>query len=1134
LPAGALPPLPPGANPGTSPALKATPAPPQPTPIVSDLITKYSGGDFALDRLGRIISGIESSGGRNAAVSTAGARGIMQVMPDTAKEYGFDPSRLDDPAYNVHVGMTILADVLKRAGGDPVKAAIGYNAGPGRMADPIESLPKETRDYVDKMRAGLAIPTLPPLPTGAAAHLPAPRGGSPPLPPGATAGGAYPADVGARLAAATNPMDTPGDPGQSRIPQIPGTDAMAHSSLNELAGHQDLLNILMNASTMDNGPDAFARAMKGDKRAQVKGLIDLARDPKTNVAAAWKAYLKDPAQAMDQYGMGSPAVAQYLAKKYPNSETGRAAQFEVEHPKTAAFETLFYEITGNPMAMAEGGAAGAVASAATKSARTLDVANNVAKAAGLGSPFHEVFQRSGVEGKQWLEGMISTVKREEPIADEHMMKFFGDLTPDESWETVRLSQGLKPDPRFFSRYVDLSKRAKALREDIKHVTAEQERTGRLDASKGDIFNRETYFPMSQTHDFGPQFELAEELKGAGPPGGSTSQAKAFKNVDESRAAASWDPKASAPENYLNWRRQRMQGVAFDDALARAPESLRRDIKPEDYTTPAGRGMGKPFARSATEQPHETVDRIVAENNAHYPPGHPLRLNLKEQTEYVAAKNALQNTRSPIMQRSMIAPELWKFMQKDGQFSKYVDQGGSFLPGEETTWGQRLIGLTRAAIFTNFFYHPAVNVAGNDVAQRGLKNLGGATPEKMGYIYNAAKAVALQLGLVKPEQFVGGAQEYASWLDRALKNGAVQEFGKSRKTMFGAERARAMTEPITDKAWSEYEPWYATWAKRLDKTATKSMDTNFARTFGSKGEEAFAVSLFRDAVQKGKMSDTEAAAVTRQALVDYYDMDPKSAWGAIFMFMPFLKGNTKFWVNALVRKPQYKTAPVHAIRNYNTSQEDPGQQGLYAPPDERIAIGKDDAGGEQYFTPPDVSRDLSKLANAAMGAIKGDPGEVYYEGESFLGGRANPFTRSAIDLITTGAYAATSDLKGPESDFHAIWNPKAPPDVRDHQVATYLASHFIPVPLLGFAVEDAARKGISSHDVAAAILNAAGLGSTSEAIPEDMRRDLSKAKRTYLKAYGQYVGNPDDPDRDASLQDAWSTYMQSLKDAGAIH
>lgn len=114
------------------------------------------------------------------AQSPVGARGLMQVMPDTARQMAraigepFDLERLTaDGAYNARLGAAYLAGLRDRFGASTALTASGYNAGPGRPArwlrdfgdlrrdaDPVdwvELIPfDETRNYV--MRVTEAMP----------------------------------------------------------------------------------------------------------------------------------------------------------------------------------------------------------------------------------------------------------------------------------------------------------------------------------------------------------------------------------------------------------------------------------------------------------------------------------------------------------------------------------------------------------------------------------------------------------------------------------------------------------------------------------------------------------------------------------------------------------------------------------------------------------------------------------------------------------------------------------------------------------------------------------------------------------------------------------------------------------------
>lgn len=82
--------------------------------------------DHAMD----LLRQLEGSG--NTSVSPAGAIGHYQIMPGTARMYGFDATRLFDPAYNETVARVIVSDLFRRYHGNMDAIAIAYNAGQGR------------------------------------------------------------------------------------------------------------------------------------------------------------------------------------------------------------------------------------------------------------------------------------------------------------------------------------------------------------------------------------------------------------------------------------------------------------------------------------------------------------------------------------------------------------------------------------------------------------------------------------------------------------------------------------------------------------------------------------------------------------------------------------------------------------------------------------------------------------------------------------------------------------------------------------------------------------------------------------------------------------------------------------------
>ena len=92
----------------------------------------------------------QESGYNRFAISPAGAQGLMQLMPDTAKR--FQVKNAFAPAQNINAGSQYLAWLLKRFNGNVRFALAGYNAGEGKV-DRYKGVPpyRETRRYVKKV-----------------------------------------------------------------------------------------------------------------------------------------------------------------------------------------------------------------------------------------------------------------------------------------------------------------------------------------------------------------------------------------------------------------------------------------------------------------------------------------------------------------------------------------------------------------------------------------------------------------------------------------------------------------------------------------------------------------------------------------------------------------------------------------------------------------------------------------------------------------------------------------------------------------------------------------------------------------------------------------------------------------------
>jgi len=132
----------PRVQPGAMPAVALA-------PLIDHVAQIYDIDPLLLHAIARVESRHQPG-----ALSPAGAHGLMQVMPSTAKRFGVnDASELKDPLTNLHASARYLKSMQSRFGNDLPLVLAAYNAGEGAVERYGWRVPpyRETQDYVRKV-----------------------------------------------------------------------------------------------------------------------------------------------------------------------------------------------------------------------------------------------------------------------------------------------------------------------------------------------------------------------------------------------------------------------------------------------------------------------------------------------------------------------------------------------------------------------------------------------------------------------------------------------------------------------------------------------------------------------------------------------------------------------------------------------------------------------------------------------------------------------------------------------------------------------------------------------------------------------------------------------------------------------
>lgn len=126
--------------------------------LIQDAAAKYGLNPALIESVIRTESGFNAN-----AESSAGAKGLMQLMDATARSLGVTDSF--DPQQNIEAGTRYLSYLMRKYDNNEQVALAAYNAGPGtidrlgidtneELQQKLSSLPKETQHYIYKVLNG--------------------------------------------------------------------------------------------------------------------------------------------------------------------------------------------------------------------------------------------------------------------------------------------------------------------------------------------------------------------------------------------------------------------------------------------------------------------------------------------------------------------------------------------------------------------------------------------------------------------------------------------------------------------------------------------------------------------------------------------------------------------------------------------------------------------------------------------------------------------------------------------------------------------------------------------------------------------------------------------------------------------
>lgn len=832
-----------------------------------------------------------------------------------------------------------------------------------------------------------------------------------------------------------------------------------HDIWSQVAGHQDLPFIFINAKMMDH-------VMNPGKS--------------TNWDQAWDMYWnhKDPAAAQAMYGLNAENVLKFW-QSHGNYWQQAESELLLQNPKLAGFLT-FAEEFFNPMSWAEGEAGGRVLGLGSK----LMAGSQAGRALlHFASPYKEIVTKYGVGARNLIAQAGGRVQQHAYEVQQAYTEFFKDLTIPEKKEVVRLSQGATaklPDTK------NLLARSQKMRLWIKQHTTEALNDGALTQSQA--YNPDVYFPMKGASQH-PQYE-DETLDYIGGLGGQSvgkgfntvAKQKKFPTLDDFEAQAhlhpDWDPAEAFRTHYTAQGGNRAFSLMMDGLAKKFPGMVRggRSLWMADY-----KNIG-PVARPHT---FETLN--------------PAKGTVKQGLQMSGLSEIYkQQITNPKLDDYWIAPELRQWLEK----GRGMMRGTSDM--KKTGWNTFNTAMRQATMY-NPTYHPFWNIATNasatgDNVVQWMNNYAKVVSHQImatfGFMGTEVGKVGGVRGAIE-NAIVGGSQKYAQDVADAAAAGAHANYGMGTTFFNADDPATIRTMPWDKKGVFSGKNW--------DKAMTAITDWNQHMTFGQRGEAIFSTQLYKKFLKRG-MTEEDAVWATREALGNYQNVDPNSIQSRLLFFYPWLKTNLPFWMKTFITKPRYITAPHEGFERERELSHDPNAfSATYAEPDTRAYLGQE-GGDNLYYSIPLPDKDFGHIERALSPdtPFEDRVGQI----SSLVSSRMLPGFNIAMDTIATAqgkAGAEPGDYRG----YEVMWNTNAPEGTKWSQWAQTTLGRIIPIPA-PYLERQMIRDGFHLDRLAQYAMELGGAGTFTHSKSEEYSRQAHHSERRLSNAMGKIYKRQNGP------------------------